>query len=474
MVDQRNLTRLRVAIVAAVIAASALIAPRGSSLLVVGALAAIGFILLCLRWPPLGVLAIIPVSQLVPFAVHTGTNSDINSALLISVLLLGLWLLRMIVQRNLSLISSRPIRPLIALVLVTVLSFLIGLQPMTPFAATAPLPSQLGGLAIFVLSAGVFLVVAHQVQNIRWLRIVVWSFIALGALYITGRIVPGLGLLSRFFQPGADGGMFWPWFVAMGLSQAVLNRNLRLHWRLIIAGVVLATLWFAVFRAYDWHSGWVPPLIAVLVILSIRAPRLMLPFILVSGVLMALNWRSVSGALLDTSTSYDILTRTAAWQILGEIIKISPIVGLGPANYYFYTPLFSILGYHVSFNSHNNYVDLVAQTGFVGLGCFLLFVWELLRLSWKLLKSVPAGFEHAYVCGALAGLVATLVSAALGDWLLPFVYNIGLLGYRASVLPWLFLGGLVFLEQNVRVAHGARSRVHGIPEGWYPTLEASK
>jgi hypothetical protein len=35
---------------------------------------------------------------------------------------------------------------------------------------------------------------------------------------------------------------------------------------------------------------------------------------------------------------------------------------------------------------------------------------------------------------------------------LPFVYNIGLAGFRASVLGWLFLGGLVSLEQMSRGA----------------------
>ena len=34
----------------------------------------------------------------------------------------------------------------------------------------------------------------------------------------------------------------------------------------------------------------------------------------------------------------------------------------------------------------------------------------------------------------------------LADWILPFVYNIGFPGFQASVLVWLFLGGLVALE----------------------------
>ena len=34
----------------------------------------------------------------------------------------------------------------------------------------------------------------------------------------------------------------------------------------------------------------------------------------------------------------------------------------------------------------------------------------------------------------------------MADWILPFVYNIGFPGFQASVLVWLFLGGLVALE----------------------------
>lgn len=35
----------------------------------------------------------------------------------------------------------------------------------------------------------------------------------------------------------------------------------------------------------------------------------------------------------------------------------------------------------------------------------------------------------------------------LGDWVLPFVYNVTFNGLRASVLGWIFLGGLVALER---------------------------
>jgi hypothetical protein len=36
----------------------------------------------------------------------------------------------------------------------------------------------------------------------------------------------------------------------------------------------------------------------------------------------------------------------------------------------------------------------------------------------------------------------------LGDWVLPFVYNIGMSGFRTGLVAWLFLGGLVVLENH--------------------------
>jgi hypothetical protein len=104
----------------------------------------------------------------------------------------------------------------------------------------------------------------------------------------------------------------------------------------------------------------------------------------------------------------------------------------------------------VQFNSHSQVIDLIAQTGLVGLACFTWFITEVGLLGLRLAKSAPEGFARGYVYGALGGLAGTIVAAYLVDWVLPFVYNIGLNGFRASVLAWLFMGGLVSIEQLVR------------------------
>jgi hypothetical protein len=72
---------------------------------------------------------------------------------------------------------------------------------------------------------------------------------------------------------------------------------------------------------------------------------------------------------------------------------------------------------------------------------------EVAWLGWRLRNSFKEGFAAGYVNSMLATWVGIMVIMALADWFLPFVYNIGFPGFQASVLVWMFLGGLVALEQ---------------------------
>ena len=438
---------LRSLIVAGVILGSAALAPWASQrylLLLAGA----GVALIVLQWPPLGLGALIVAAPLVPFALGTGTETGVNVAIMLVALLIGLWVLDMVVRRRqVQLNRSRTILPLLALSVVALLSFLAGNLTWSPFARTASLAAQLGGLAVYLLSAGVFLLVAHQVRSLRWLERLTWLFLAIGSLFVVLQLVPGLRrLAARLFEPGATGSMFRTWLVALAFGQAAFNRGLRPRWRLALGMVAAGTLYTGFTATRAWASSWLPPLVALLVALWAGAPRLGLLATLVAVAVVALNVQDFVDVIMVGDQEWSLLTRLEGWRITAEIVKASPVLGLGPANYYHYTPLYPIMGYYVRFSSHNQYVDLVAQTGLLGLGCFLWFAWEAGRLGWRLRARAPDGFARAYTIGAFAGLMGTLATGMLGDWILPFVYNVGLAGFRASVLGWLFLGGLGALE----------------------------
>jgi O-antigen ligase len=402
----------------------------------------VGLVLTFLRWPSLGLIVASLAGMVVPFLGPSG----LNVTMILVALLLGLWLLEgMVPHRTKWLAPSRTVWPLLSFILIAFISFGVGQLNWLPFALHAPLGAQLGGLAIIVLSACTFLLVANQMRDLRWLSRMTWAFLAIGALSILIRsVLPALGLPTRnLFQP--VGPVFYIWLVAMAFSQAIFNRDLHPGWRLILGGLVLVTIYILFIMKFGDKSGWLSVFVCIAAIIVARSWRAGLALVPVAALSAVYLWTK-----LVSTDEYSISTRFDAWSIMAKIIKINPILGLGFANYYWYTPLFPIRGYAVSFNSHNNYVDIVAQTGLVGLVCVLWLWWELGQLGWRLRNHVPAGFAQAYVYGALGGLAGMVAAGMLGDWVLPFFYNVGLDGFRSSMLGWLFLGGLVSIEQMVK------------------------
>jgi O-antigen ligase len=307
----------------------------------------------------------------------------------------------------------------------------------------APLGAQLGGLALVILSVGIFAWSSNVIKSLFWLKVLTFGFLAFASLHMVGYLAPAIGgaITDRLFQFGSTGSMFWTWIMVLAFGQFLFNRQLGVLARLALGGVFLATLYVAFVAQNEWKSGWVPAIIGVGAMLAASSGRLA-ALMVVIGLIPA---ASVAQRLISSDT-YSFSTRVEAWEILGQIIRMNPILGLGPANYYWYTPLFPIRGYFVSFNSHSQYVDIVAQFGLIGLLAFAWFAFEITKVAWRLWRNPPVdGFARAYVYSAIGGLVASLSAGFLGDWLFPFFYNVGMGGFRASILPWLFLGGMVAL-----------------------------
>jgi hypothetical protein len=215
-----------------------------------------------------------------------------------------------------------------------------------------------------------------------------------------------------------------------------------------------AVLFYAFYLERETVSHWVGVAAVAGVLVWLRWPRL-------RYVALALLLVLVSTGFLS-STIYDFAGGRAEWEesggsrlaLIQRVIDVSlrnPITGLGPAAYRAYArmePLQYGRAFWVNPNvsSHNNYVDLFAHTGLAGLGLFIWFAIEIVRLGYRLRTRYAGGFAAGYVNAMIAAWAGALVLMMLADWILPFVYNIGFPGFQASVLVWLFLGGLVALE----------------------------
>ena len=163
------------------IAALAFMASQRQLTLVILMPLGVGLVLTFLRWPSLGLI----VASLAGLVVPLYGPSGLNVTMILIALLLGLWLLDMMARRHqIQLAPSRTVWPLLSFLAVAVFSFGLGQLSWFTFALHAPLGAQLGGLAILVLSAGTFLLVANQVHDLRWLSRITWAFLALGVLSV--------------------------------------------------------------------------------------------------------------------------------------------------------------------------------------------------------------------------------------------------------------------------------------------------
>jgi O-antigen ligase len=318
---------------------------------------------------------------------------------------------------------------------------------------------QLGQWGLYALSVAIFLLAADLGQGGRWLELAVWTFLAAASVVVVEFYLPPLGRLLGWSSGGmANRSMFWTWLAALGSGQLLFNRRLRPVGRLWLVVLLAAAAFVVWFIQRNWVSGWVPFSVALVTVFVLRVWRrnravslvLCAVLVLIGAVLYPTLFAHAGG---ETELEISWGGRVFLYRAVLGVVKDHPLLGLGPAAYRHYTSTHWLatgfgkaLYLQPEVSSHNNYIDIYAQQGLVGLALFLWFVVELGMLGRRLARRVAGDFQDGYVQGALGGLVGTLVAMLLADWFLPFVYNISFSGFRTSALAWMFLGGLVALE----------------------------
>jgi len=195
---------IRSAIIAGVLLISlisGMIAYKRQIILIPFAFFGLGGVMIFLRRPALGLIFAVFGGALIPFSGPSG----LNAAVLGTALMMGVWILRMLVyDRKIQLVSSRTMRPAIIFIVISILAFINGQIHWYPFASQAPIDAQIGGLLIFVLSLGAFIISAYLFRDLRWLQALTWSFIGLGTVYVVGRFL-GFACLARDCRGGPKG-----------------------------------------------------------------------------------------------------------------------------------------------------------------------------------------------------------------------------------------------------------------------------
>jgi hypothetical protein len=389
-----------------------------------------------------GVLAIIFTAAFVRFSLPTGTQSRIVASLLITAVFIVLWLARMlIVKKRLYLKPSSTNGPLLAFMLTTVVSYIWSnafRDPLVVVGSTWPMV-QLGGMAVMILLPGAFLLTSNTISEIRWLKFLCGLMILIGVLALVGHFLNlGLSFLNT-------GGLFSLWFVSLTYTQALFNQRLPSWLRLVL--LALAGVWVYIYfvTRVTWLSGWLPPLVSMAIISFLKSKRIFLVFLLLVAVYVGMHWSYYTGVVLASESEESGQTRLAAWEHNWRVTGQHLLFGTGPAGYAAY-----YMSYFPSeaMATHSNYIDILSQTGIVGLFFCLWFFAVLGWTGYKLCMRVrgTGDFSEGLANATLAGWAGCMIAMGLGDWLFPFVYTQTIAGFDYAVYSWVLLGGIGVLN----------------------------
>ena len=96
-------------------------------------------------------------------------------------------------------------------------------------------------------------------------------------------------------------------------------------------------------------------------------------------------------------------------------------------------------------------MDIFAQTGLIGLGLFTWGIVAALRIVYRAAKRFKPGFEQAFAYSVLCGFISLCFNSfIIAEFLMPFVYNLTITGFRHSVYSWLLLGAVIALDYSTK------------------------
>lgn len=339
---------------------------------------------------------------------------------LLSFTLLILWLIKLHISPSPLYLPALSFLAISALSLIKAVNIHIGL-------------SSLYLLISFLI---LFFLIINNIENITQVEQIMAAAILAGVVACTYSIFQNKGInlgVSRFSYGSTFGNpvFFAQYLVAtIPLSVAMCFRQekfrLRFWLRRVFFGtaVVLMLLFLLLTRSLAAYLG----LVGAILVMSIsfgmqyknwKKLRRILIWILIACVILVTGLFCLSPKARGVVSSRRLhgLMRIYVWQSTLKMVGDYPILGVGVGNFRIVYPLYrSAQEKNVTwkgvtyFRTHNDFLQIWAEQGSLGLICFLWFIYALLRLAGQLLKKIDSQAK-ILTAGLLASIVAILVVA---------------------------------------------------------------
>ncbi|MBA7521770.1 hypothetical protein ES705_13881 [subsurface metagenome] len=130
-------------------------------------------------------------------------------------------------------------------------------------------------------------------------------------------------------------------------------------------------------------------------------------------------------SITQLTKDYSLRRRFATWKFTTMMIKDHPILGSGLGTFKYnslnYQAKFfdqrenrSFYPYGIADKAHNEYLQLWAELGIIGLGVFLWLIITYFNYGIKLLKRIENKYKQGIIIGLMGGVIAVLIDAIFG------------------------------------------------------------
>ncbi len=402
---------------------------------------------LLLVHPTLGVLglaAAIPYGAL--YTVNVGVIT-VSGAQIVLLAFLAAWALQSLAFRRISSTRTPLTLPLLLFVAFMALS-LLRAQNLT---------LALKEMAKWIGFAGVFLYVRQQTnwEDRRWLIIVLLLAGTTQGLLGIYQFARGIGprgfvLFGRYMRAHGTFGQPNPYGGYLGLLLPLGYATMLTQWRVLVpqtpqAGLlrrviwalsVVATIVITAALVMSWSRGALLGLAAGGALVLLALARRAWGWLLVFAVFLALTlpaWQPYLPAAylgrLDDMTEYlgqdlslveidddnfAVIERLAHWDAAWQMFAQDPWLGVGIGQYAVVYPSVALPRWEDPLgHAHNTYLNVLAETGLVGLSGYLLFVGSALVMSWQGIRT-GSGWPRTLALASV-GMMGHLLAHGLVD-----------------------------------------------------------
>ncbi|PDW02893.1 O-antigen ligase family protein [Candidatus Viridilinea mediisalina] len=375
--------------------------------------------------------------------IPTGTESPLHISLVLSLGLVGIWIVTMFVRRDWQVPKTSFNASLFVFMAICCISLPWGILWRDPILNMAAMGgsfpiTQTASLASMLVSMCIPFLVGYYIDSEWKIKFYLAAFV------IGGTLMTMTQLLEIEQDILTDAGLWGLWYVAILFSIMLTLPGVAWHWRALCLGLIGMHLYLVVILNSGWLSGWVPGIIGIGGVIFLYSRKYFFIMVLCLALLAIGPASSYIETVIEEEKEEGGMERLDIWERNLGIVAQHWLFGMGPAGYAPYNMTYFPWDAR---STHNNFFDVVAQFGVVGLLTWFWFMGASLWFGLQTVNRAPPGFLRTVAIIATGGWAGALASMMLGDWVLPFAYNQGIRGYPYTVYSWLFLGLLVSVHR---------------------------